>query len=924
MPSENVDHVTPPEEETASDARLRSDIREMGRILGDVIREQWGDDFFNLVEETRLTTRSLRTRFDAQRLERFMTRLESAPLEDIVRLVRSFTIYFHVANTAEQHHRINPEFASPHSDAETVLKRAIEMGVSVEELRAFRQRLHIRPVFTAHPTEAARRSILSKLQAMDDVLMRWTDPAISERERLGARLRMAEVIESIIQTDELRVERPDPLDEAGYVIYYLEQLFDGTLAEAVGAFRDALFGVGVEDDPAMGSPVRFGNWVGGDRDGNPNVTSEVTREVLGLQNERALLLLRDEVRRVSGELSQSIKVVSISDQLQESLDRDRHLMPVVWETFHRLHAEEPYRMKCAFILQRIQSCLDVARSWEEPRGPHFTSSDQLLDDLAVMHRSLLENGSHLIASGRLERLMTNVSSFGLTMAQMDIREDSVVTNAAVDELLALGGAVSAGAPPRGERDRMRLLAAELSNRRPLMPAIARPSEATREVFKVMQLVQEAQDRFGRESVDTWVVSMTRQPSDLLGVLLLAKELGLVDPAEKVARLKVVPLFETIADLRAATNTMDAYWSVPEVREIIRLQGEISEVMVGYSDSNKDGGITTSQWELYSAQRRLRECAARHGISLMLFHGRGGSVGRGGGPTRDAILAQPASTVDARIKITEQGEVISDHYGNRRIAADQIEIFLSSVTEASLLHAEPVHDAGTYARWQQAMDGFSRDAYEKYRGLVEQEGFVEYFLSSTPVEELGEMNIGSRPARRRGRISGIDGLRAIPWVFGWTQSRQIVPGWYGFGTALENAVSSGKQDLLREMFSEWRFVQTLVSNIEMTLAKTDMGLAERYVRELVDPSLHHIFENILEEHSRTARQVMQLTGQGELLERLPVLQRSLRVREPYIDPLNYLQVMLLSRLRRSEDSDPLLRRALLLSINGISAGLKNTG
>jgi phosphoenolpyruvate carboxylase len=904
----------------ASDNRLRADIREMGRILGEVIKEQWGDLFYDLVEETRMTTRALRVNPDSAVFDRFMQRLEEAPLDDIMRLVRSFTIYFHIANTAEQHHRISPEFSTAQQDTQIVLRKARDAGATVDELRDFRRKLHIRPVFTAHPTEAARRSILSKLQAMGDVLPRWNSPLLSERERTAARRRMSEVIEAILQTDELRLDRPEPLDEAGYVIYYLEQLFGGTLAETVEAFFESLEAVGVENDPALGSPIRFGNWVGGDRDGNPRVTSQVTRDVFGLQNERALRLLQDEVRAVSGELSQSIKMVAISDELQASLDADEALMPHVRNAFFRLYAEEPYRMKCAYILERLQNGLDVARTWQTPAGPHYSSSKQLLDELAVMHRSLCDHDSQLIAEGSLARLMINVSSFGLTLAQTDIREDSEISNAAVNELLRLAGVQTI--PSASER--LRLLSAELANRRPLLPPLARLTPASQEVFDVMLLVREAQDRFGEEAVDTWIISMTRSASDLLAVLLLAKEAGLIDVAEQVARVKVVPLFETIADLHRAPETMDEFWSVPEVRDIIEMQGNVAEVMVGYSDSNKDGGITTSQWELYSAQRRLRECAARHGISLMLFHGRGGSVGRGGGPTRDAILAQPASTVDGRIKITEQGEVISDHYGNRRIAADQIDHFLSAVTEATLLHAEPFHDAETYGRWEAQMDALSASAFSKYRALVEGPGFVDYFLSSTPVEELGEMNIGSRPARRRGTLEGISSLRAIPWVFGWTQSRQIVPGWYGFGSALEEAVEQGRFGLLREMFVEWRFLQTLVSNIEMTLAKTDMGIAERYVRELVDPSLHHIFETIREEHERTVEQIKRLSGQSELLERLPILQRSLRVREPYIDPLNHLQVMLLSRLRKGGDADPLLRRSLLLSINGISAGLKNTG
>jgi phosphoenolpyruvate carboxylase len=911
--------------EQASDAPLRSDIREMGRILGDVIREQWGEEFFALVEEVRTTTRSLREQPDPARLERLMSRLEKASLWEIERLVRSFTIYFHIANTAEQHHRISPEFAVPQHDTRAVLKRALDEGVGADQLREFYDRLHIRPVFTAHPTEAARRSTLSKLQAMDEALAEWQAGEVGERARVSARRRMAEVIEGLVQTDELRIDRPDPLDEARNVTYYLEQMFAyGTAADAVEAYRDALYETGVESNLGHGSPIRFGNWVGGDRDGNPNVTAAVTREVLGLQNERALRLFRDEVRELAQELSQSTKIVSVSEELESSLQADRALMLDIWDEYQRLNAEEPYRMKCAFIFQRLENQLAVSRSWLPPAGPGYASAGQLLDDLAVMQRSLEAHGGGLVAGGRLQRLMLNVATFGLTLAQTDIREDAGVTNEAVAELLALGEAVADGIESKDEDERVRLLTAELCNRRPLVPTIARPSADTSEVLDVLRLVREAQDRFGPEAVDTWIVSMTRHPSDLLAVLLLAKEAGLIDVREDVARLKVVPLFETIDDLHRAPATMDAFWSIPEVRRLIALQGDTAEVMVGYSDSNKDGGITTSQWALYRAQRELRECAEKHGLSLMLFHGRGGSVGRGGGPTRDAILAQPASTIMGRIKITEQGEVISDHYGNRRIAASQLDVFLSAVTEASLLHTEPVHDSATNQRWSDMMEELSRSAYKKYRALVGRENFASYFLTSTPVEELGEMNIGSRPAHRRGNGEGIAGLRAIPWVFGWTQSRQIVPGWYGFGTALEEAMHGGAWEIVTEMYGEWRFLQTLVSNIEMTLAKTDMGIARRYVQELVDPALHPIFEDIYEEHQRTVEQVKKLTGQSELLERLPVLQRTLRVREPYIDPLNYLQIMLLSRLRKDEDADPLLRRSLLLSINGIAAGLKNTG
>jgi phosphoenolpyruvate carboxylase len=676
--------------------------------------------------------------------------------------------------------------------------------------------------------------------------------------------------------------------------------------------------------PGHTSPIRFGTWVGGDRDGNPFVTAEVSRAILGLQNERALRLLSEEVRAVASELSESTKIVRVSPELEASLAAERELMPEVWQEYNRLNAEEPYRLKCAFVFQRLQNALAVARSWDSPPGPAYHSSAELLADLDMMRRSLVEHAGSRVASGRLQQLVTNVATFGLTLAQMDIREDASVTTAAAVELMQLGGVLDNAALLDAPDVLAEVMAQELAGRRPLVPAAARPSGRTSEVLDVMRLVRDAQDRLGPESVDTWIASMTAHASDLLAILLLARDIGLIYPPQEVACIKVVPLFETIEDLRSAAAVMDAYWSFPVVRRIVELEGNSAEIMVGYSDSNKDGGITTSNWELYKAQRALVEVASKHGISLMFFHGRGGSVGRGGGPTRDAILAQPAATIQGKIKITEQGEVVSDHYANLSIAASQIEIFLTAVTESSLLHSQPLHDAATNERWSGIMDRLSAVAYEKYRSLVERDGFVPYFLTSTPVEELGEMNIGSRPARRGGQLLGIESLRAIPWVFGWTQSRQIIPGWFGLGSALEYAANEGLQDDLHEMFGSWRFFQTLLSNVEMALVKTDMDIAEQYVRTLVPPELQSVFDEIRAEYERTVRCVMRLTGQTELLDRLPVLQRTLRVRAPYIDPLNYLQVLLLRRMRSGAERDPLLRRSLLLSINGIAAGLKNTG
>ena len=466
-------------DQTANDAALRADIRELGRILGEVIQDQWGREFFDLVEEVRVWTRDLRETPDPQRLQQLIERLDGVPLDEMELLVRAFTIYFHLANTAEQHHRISLDFGATKYDAAGVLARALDAGVTPDDLRRFYDTLHIRPVFTAHPTEAQRRSILFKLQALDEALSNGATYPLpllfisSPPEGRGpggglspTRRRIAELIEGIVQTDELRLEKPEPLDESRNVIYYVEEMFDRTVTDAVEGLFDALVAAGMPGEPGLSSPIRFGTWVGGDRDGNPNVTSKVSRATLGLQHERALRLLSDEVREVAQELSQSTKIADISEELAASLGSERELMPEAWEEYHRLNAEEPYRLKCAFMYQRLQNGLAVARSWDPPSGPVYNSSAQLLDDLSMMRRSLVAYSGRRVAAGRLQRLITNVATFGLTLTQMDVREDAAVTNAAISELLRMAGVVIKDASPRGLA---RTMTVELAGRRPLPP-----------------------------------------------------------------------------------------------------------------------------------------------------------------------------------------------------------------------------------------------------------------------------------------------------------------------------------------------------------------------------------------------------------------------------------------------------------------------
>jgi phosphoenolpyruvate carboxylase len=707
-------------------------------------------------------------------------------------------------------------------------------------------------------------------------------------------------------------------------MYYMEDMFRFAIAEVEEALDDQLETFGISREPTIRS-MRFGTWVGGDRDGNPNVTHDLTRKILDLQHERALKMFAPAIARLAQTLSQSTRIVEISKELADSLEKDRADLPSVWDEFWNLDEDEPYRLKCAFIYERLLNGISAAEG-SALNKPRYANVQPLLADLELMLDSLEANESGASANGEIRRLMQRISAFGMTLATMDIRQHADVTGAAVNELIDRVDSIDGGFGSLSMDDRSARLVEELNSKRVLSSRAITFSPATTEILNLVETVRQAQDEYGQPVIESWIVAMTRDIDDLLAVLVLAKEAGLVVPEEGIARISVVPLFEEIEDLRRSHEVMDRFLSIPEIKSLVTSAGGVVEVMLGYSDSNKDGGITTSQWELYKAQRELRTIGQKHGVAMRLFHGRGGTVGRGGGPTRDAVMAQPYATVDGRIKITEQGEVISDKYGLPELARNHLELSVAAVIEASLLHAEPHHSDEKLEEWFAAMDWISDKAYAKYRSLIETDGFVDYFMDSTPVEELAGMNIGSRPSRRASADGSrsIDDLRAIPWVFGWMQSRQIVPGYFGVGHALREAREAGMEDVLAEMFNEWAFFNTFISNVEMTLVKTSMEIAGRYVDTLVDPSLHHIFEGIKEERNRSINEVLRITAQDNLLDKQPVLKRTLAVREYYVDPLNYLQVSLLARRRSAEDDDPSVERALLLSINGVAAGLKNTG
>ncbi len=937
MPSEVVPAST--------DRALRADIRLLTELLGNSILRQEGQACFDLVERARALTRRTRTSRTGPAAHELDGLLSNVDLPMAVSLVRAFSSYFHLANIAEQIHRAD---GTLRTEAEggwlgaTVDALAAD-NVAKREIEAVIAKLEMRPVFTAHPTESARRSILAKRRQVAELLELRSNPRASAADRSRAKRRLEEVIDLIWQTDELRRERPTPLDEATSAVNYLDQLFTDVVPDVLEDVADQLERLDIEL-PARARPIRFGTWAGGDRDGNPRVTPEVTLAVLALQHEHALANLLAGIEQLISELSSSTRVVAISEALAASLAADQEVLPEVFTRYGRLNAEEPYRLKCSYIRERLLNARQALTSGgltsgglaSRPGGPAaYTRTDELLDDLEVMRDSLAANGGGKLARGSLDRYTRTAAAFGLSLATMDVREHSERHHAAVACLL--GGEVAYLSLSRAERSRALTSALggglTLATIEPGLQGGARPA------LDIFVMIRTALDRYP-EAIESYIVSMTNGADDLLAPVVLAQAAGLVRLREGSADIGFVPLFETIDQLRRAGMIFDELLSDPSYRQLVAIRGDVQEVMLGYSDSNKDGGITTSLWEIHRAQRALRDCARRHGVRLRLFHGRGGTVGRGGGPAGQAILAQPNGALDGSIKITEQGEVISDKYGLAELARRNLEISVASVLQGSLLHREACQPPEVLKRWDQVMDCASEAAFAAYRALVDDPGMAEYFAASTPVEELAGLNIGSRPSRRPGHSSGatLDDLRAIPWVFGWTQSRQIVPGWFGVGTGLASARAAGFSEELSQMHKAWDFFRAYLSNVEMVLFKTDLAIARLYVERLVPPRLHHLFETIEAEHRLSVSQVLELLGEDRLLANHPSLRRTLEVRDSYLDPISFMQVALLARSRAAASSpdsagsaagpaaerDPLLHRALMLTVNGIATGLRNTG
>lgn len=921
---------------------LSANIRALGDALGRIITTQQGPDALALVEQVRRMAKELRNaphETDPQALPRLIADLSLPQLQS---LVKAFTLYFGLVNLAEGVERLRAlrvrdlrnapaPRAESIADAIALLKRH---GVPADAIQAWLDHALIMPVLTAHPTESRRRTILIKLRRIFDTLIDLTfgERLVLPSDRQAALTRIEREIVGLWQSDDVRHRRPSVLDEVENGLFYFQTVLWDLLPQMYRETAEALAEAYPDHQWQLPPFLRFGSWMGGDRDGNPFVTPEVTIETVRLMRSAMLRYLIGGIDRLITDLSQSVQQVHVDAAIIDRIADYRELMPDAAATLNPHYRCEPYRQLCHFIQARLHNTLNYTlnhtpRWGADPPPPRLPTvyyhSRELLADLDLIDASLRNHGGALIADGLLRDVRTNVAVCRLHTATLDVRQHASRHTAALSEILAAAGVV-ANYEALDEAERVAVLSTEIRRPRPLTPIrLSHFSPATAETVQTFRVMAAISEQLDPEIFQTYIISTTSQVSDLLAVLLFCRDAGLYQPGQH-SQLNIVPLFETGDDLQRAPVLLNELLQLPVYREHLVLRDNLQEVMLGYSDSNKEGGFVAANWALYRAQVELTAVTERHGARLRLFHGRGGAVGRGGGPAGQAILAQPPGTLHGQIKVTDQGEMISDRYLDPRTAHRHLEQVVNAVLRAGF----PGMARQPEPEWLAAMEQMATTARTVYRRLVyEDPDFLTYFRSATPVAEFNRLRIGSRPVSRR-QSDRIEDLRAIPWVFSWMQSRHTIPGWFGLGSALAQFAEADPNHLhlLRAMYRHWPFFTTLLDNAQMIMLKADMGIARRYAELVTDQAIaERIFQQIEAEFHRTGRMICQITEYNDLLDNQPVLQRAIRQRNPYIDPLSYVQIELLRRLRAAPpEAQGDLETVLLMSINGIAAGLKNTG
>ena len=912
--------------------QLRNIIRIIGTYLGNVIKEQCTTERFDQEEEIRKTAREVRTHYSDESYSRLISLTSNLPVQRAYEIVKAFTAYFQLVNLAEQKVAEYQSYISFHKNQsfgensiERSFQRLRQEGVTGEEVAALIERMEVIPVFTAHPTEAKRRTILSLLSRISDALTRMLTEGypLSERPDILAESIMSELT-TWWQSEEVRSSRPSVLDEVKQGLFYFDRVLCGLVPQLyeglTDSFRTHFGAVPLSNRHPF---LRFGSWIGGDRDGNHNVTPGLTLETLRLQHELIVNLYIIGLKRASTALSQSIKEVSVSAPLRESIQRDISLLSELNDHSQFDNPRELYRRKLELMGGRLSLTLNPSK----PLGAYHDASE-VERELLIVRDSLSSNRGERIARSYIDPIITQVRVFGFHLATLDIREHSSRHRRAIEEFLSIAG-YEVVFSKLSESEKNEILTHELLQPRPLLPVTVSCSSDSEQVLEVFRAIRSAHKLYGRNAVQQYIISMCEQPSDVLTVLVLAKEAGLVEIHHEQpvrADLTVVPLFETIDDLDRSHQVLSALNGNVAYQRYLQARGMTQEVMVGYSDSNKDGGYLKAHWELYKAQVAMAAESSNCGITLRIFHGRGGTTSRGGGgPLYRAILAQPEGTVEGRLRVTEQGEMVSTNYANETIARRHLEEMVSAVILSSSRSSQEPIPVSFHA----AMERIAEVGYETYRTFVTDPAFVSFYNQFTPIGELATLNIGSRPTKR-GAARGIEDLRAVPWVFSWTQNRCVFPTWYGVGTALATYHAGADDSMvnLQRMFTTWRFFSNIIANCEMTLAKTDPLIMQRYGELVIDPEIRdRLLNKLLAEHALTIEMICAITQQNELLDSQPLLKDTLFIRRHYLDPLSYLQVDLLKRYRSLEEEDAErgeILRAIQLSINGIASGMKNTG
>jgi len=918
------------------DAPLKEDIRLLGRLLGDVIRDQEGQEMFDLVETIRQTAVRFRREADPKAGAELNDMLSKLTRSQTNTVVRAFSYFSHLANIAEDQHHVRRRRTHllAGSDAQRgsvayALGKLQQAGVESGTVQRFFDDALISPVLTAHPTEVQRKSILD---AEHDIarLLAERDLPLTPRERSATLNLLTARIGALWQTRMLRYSKLTVADEIENALSYYRITFLSEIPALYDDIDEEIASVyGTEVNATEAAYLQMGSWIGGDRDGNPNVNASTMQHALMRQSTTIFDHYLDEVHALGAELSISTLMVSASPSIQALADASPDNSP------HRV--DEPYRRALIGIYARLAStarelgAMNILRK-EVGHAEPYRHPFEFEADLRTIADSLSANHGAQLVRPRLGGLIRAARIFGFHLASLDMRQTSDVHSRVLGELFAAGG-VHPNYEELDEAAKVKVLLAELSQPRLLYSPYVNYSEETKSELQILRTAREIRQRYGKRAIRNYIISHTEEVSDLLEVLLLQKETGLLRPAANELDVMVIPLFETIPDLRRAAEIMGAWMAIPMVRKLIEGQGQLQEVMLGYSDSNKDGGFLTSNWELYKAEINLVQVFVDAGVKLRLFHGRGGTVGRGGGPSYDAILAQPPGTVNGQLRLTEQGEIIASKFSNAEIGRRNLELLVAATLEASLTpHGEDGARNKQLAGFEAVMAELSERAYRAYRNLVyETPGFTDYFFAATPIAEIAELNLGSRPASRKS-TRRIEDLRAIPWGFSWGQCRLLLPGWYGFGSAITSWLADGgpeRMDTLRAMYAEWPFFATLLSNMDMVLAKTDLPIASRYAELVADAELRErIFKRIAAEHGTTLRCLEQITGASQRLAGNPLLARSIQNRFAYLDPLNHLQVELIHRHRsvagEPEQIDERVHRGIHLSINGVAAGLRNTG